>query len=392
MEKTVAQQLKEAELAIAEAEKQFGPDHPELADRLMKYANLLRETDGRKLDAVNIEARAKAIRAKIYAEEADKVNQKVSTVVIKPKQEQPVGPGVYVGLVGCVLAVCGLFVNQANFMWLAVPAIILVVFDVVATRGGGWWRALLGVVLVASGYYCMNSIPANMLTDASPMERFNYGAENPKLVENVRRLGEATTVHGYSFSLPEDYSTLDYSKPEWGESYEWRTPARDDGSQGIFRMMIMRPDVVAKNYATLSLAKIAHDVAVPQVVADLGMTDVVQQKPKLEDLNELYFARVDFTDKENDQRKAGVIYAAKERDGLLVLVCLDFVPQSEQTIPQMEAIVYTFHRASGADSPQKAPADKTGTGSDSGTTESDTGTTGSDTGTSTASDADSTPQ
>jgi hypothetical protein len=383
MEKTVEQQLKEAELAITAAEKEFGPDHPELAERLMKYANLLRQSDGRKLDAVNIEARAKAIRAKIYAQEADQVNQKVSTVVIKPKQAPPIGPGVYFGLVGCVTAACSLFVNQIHFVWLAVLAMFLVIFDSVVTKGGGWWRALLTVALLGSAYYCVNSIPQNMLTDASPMERFNYLAENPKLVENVRGLGEVTTVHGYSFSLPEDYSTLDYSKPDWGESYEWKTPARDDGSQGVFRMLLMRPDAVAKNYATLSLARIAHDVVIPQLVTDLGIDDVTQTKPKLEDLNELYFASVDFNGKEGDRKKAGVAYVAKERSGLLVLLGADYIPQSEQTIPQMEAIVYTFHRTTAADSTPKPTAENPSDPAQNGpspSTDSDT-TTGAGTST-----------
>ncbi len=49
--------------ALSIVEKALGPDHPHVATNLMNYAALLRKT-GRGTEAVKLEARAKAIRAK----------------------------------------------------------------------------------------------------------------------------------------------------------------------------------------------------------------------------------------------------------------------------------------------------------------------------------------
>ena len=49
--------------ALAITEKALGPEHPAVATVLENYAMLLRET-GRDTKAANLEARAKAIRAK----------------------------------------------------------------------------------------------------------------------------------------------------------------------------------------------------------------------------------------------------------------------------------------------------------------------------------------
>ena len=53
--------------SLAIWEKALGPDHPNVATVLVNYASLLRKTD-RVDEAVKLEARAKAIRAK-HAEE-----------------------------------------------------------------------------------------------------------------------------------------------------------------------------------------------------------------------------------------------------------------------------------------------------------------------------------
>lgn len=344
MDKTELQQLKEAEAAVANAEAQYGPDHPELADALTRYAHLL-EADGKKLDAVNVEARAKTIRAKIYAKEADNVAQKVSTVVIKPKDAPPVGPGVYFGLVGMVVSVSTLFVSLVHFMWLTVLAVLLVVADVVLTRGAGWWRALVAVVCCASAYACIQSVPANMMTDATPMERFNYLAENPTLVQKVRALGEPVTVAGYRLALPEDYSKLDERRIDQGDTYMWQTASRDDGSQGVFEMMLLKGDTLSPHFSTLSLTHVAEDLAMPRIASELNLSELITGKPHREELNGMYYARIEFKGRQGERHKSGVAYVAKAHGKMLVLVGCDFVEQSEQTVPQMEAIVYTFTQA-----------------------------------------------
>jgi hypothetical protein len=341
MDKSVLKQLKEAENAVADAETRYGPDHLELAEALMRYAHLL-EAEGRKLDAVNVEARAKSIRAKIYAQEAEREAQKVSTVVIKPKQATPVGPGVYMGLFGMVLGVMTLFVSLVHFMWLSSLSVILVVADLVLTRGGGWWRALIAAVCCSSAYACIQSVPPNMLTDATPMERFNYLSENPALVQNVRLLGEPTTVAGYKVALPEDFSNLTERRIDQGEVYAWQTPTREDGTQGVFEMILLKGSELSPKFAKLSLARAAKEFAMPKVTADLNLTDVTIGKPQTEELNGLYYTRIEFQGRESERRKAGVAYIAKDRGNLLVLVASDFIEQSAQTMPQMEAIVYTF--------------------------------------------------
>jgi hypothetical protein len=375
MDKTTAEQLKATEASLKEAEKRLGTQHPDVADLLMKYAGLLRQVEGRTLDAVNVEARAKAIRAKLYAEEAEMVASKTSTVVIKPKESPPVGPGVYAGLAGLLIAVCTLFLSQTHFLLLAITAIVLLVVDIVLTRGGGWWRGLIGSVFIGTSYFCMQSIPPIMLTDASPMERFNYLAENSTLVENVRKLGETHTAGNYSFALPPDYSSLDYRKPDWGESYEWRTPLRADDSFGDFRMLMVQPDTVSKNYSTLSVTRLAKDVAMPLVVKELGMDVVTEQSPTTEELNGFNFARILWDGSDDERKKAGVTYVAKEKDRLLILVGADWHPESDQTIPQMEAVVYTFNRIAGKQKPVAGQDDGTsgttgGTDTDGGAAES----------------------
>ena len=49
--------------SLAILEKALGPEHPDVAESLVNYAELLRET-GREDKAEEMEARAKAIRAK----------------------------------------------------------------------------------------------------------------------------------------------------------------------------------------------------------------------------------------------------------------------------------------------------------------------------------------
>jgi hypothetical protein len=51
------------EWALAIQERTLGPDHPDVATSLENYADILRKTH-RKTEAIVVEARAKAIRAK----------------------------------------------------------------------------------------------------------------------------------------------------------------------------------------------------------------------------------------------------------------------------------------------------------------------------------------
>ncbi len=52
-----------AEIAMRLGEREFGPDHPDVAQGLENYAALLRKT-GRSAEATRMKARAKAIRAR----------------------------------------------------------------------------------------------------------------------------------------------------------------------------------------------------------------------------------------------------------------------------------------------------------------------------------------
>src|SRR6185437_3439765 len=163
MDARLVAELKEAEAAVAEAEKKLGPDHPELADKLQRYANLLRQTETRKLDAVNVEARARAIRAKLYAE--DEKAHGSTTTSAKPKttdsKAEPPALGMYLGIAGIFLALAALFVNQSLIKILLPAAIVLGLADVAITRSG-FWRMALIVVFSLACWVSNESLPGSM--------------------------------------------------------------------------------------------------------------------------------------------------------------------------------------------------------------------------------------
>lgn len=69
-EKTVLL-IEQTDESLRKMEKTLGPDHPVVGKILDTYAKLLRQNNHRVLDAINMEARAKAIRAKHNQEEAE---------------------------------------------------------------------------------------------------------------------------------------------------------------------------------------------------------------------------------------------------------------------------------------------------------------------------------
>ncbi len=82
-EKT-AKMLEEMDKSLKNMEQTLGMDHPVIAKLLDSYAKLLRQNNIRHLDALNMEARAKAIRAKENKEKA----QKQSEGLAETKQEK----------------------------------------------------------------------------------------------------------------------------------------------------------------------------------------------------------------------------------------------------------------------------------------------------------------
>lgn len=84
--------IEQTDESLRKMEKTLGPDHPVVGKILDTYAKLLRQNNHRILGAINMEARAKAIRAKHNQEEAEaqaKVFEDTSTH--KPIQRQQPG-------------------------------------------------------------------------------------------------------------------------------------------------------------------------------------------------------------------------------------------------------------------------------------------------------------
>lgn len=71
--------IQQTEESIGKMEKSLGPDHIVVAQMLDTYAKLLRQHNYRVIDAVNLEARAKKIRAKHNQEEADAQAKKLGS-------------------------------------------------------------------------------------------------------------------------------------------------------------------------------------------------------------------------------------------------------------------------------------------------------------------------
>lgn len=87
--------IEQTDESLRKMEKTLGPDHPVVGKLLDTYARLLRQNNHRVLDAINMEARAKAIRAKHNQEEADAQAKVFSGVADaqKPKPRSPLSAG-----------------------------------------------------------------------------------------------------------------------------------------------------------------------------------------------------------------------------------------------------------------------------------------------------------
>lgn len=348
MDNTLAQQLREAELSIAAAEKEFGSDSPELADRLLKYAALLRETDGRKLDVVNVEARAKAIRAKMYAAEAAK-DTKPSVVIIKPKTATA-APATYIGLVALLVAMSSLFVDQTYFKFFAPLSAVLLLGDIAVAKASSWWRVGLSIVFLVCAWLSINSVPRTMLLHSSPMERFTYASENPEIVSQVRKLGKPVTVLSYQIALPPDYTLPVNDKKDWGRLIGWKSPTRADERYSEFFVMTVRPERdVAKKLPQMSLLQAARELAMPRVQEELALEDFTEDEPTFVEMNGFEFARIEFRGRTEDHTRHGFAYVAKEGRSLVTLVGIDWVPANEESLPALDAAVSTFTRVTAAD-------------------------------------------
>ncbi len=77
--------IEEMEKSLHTMEQNLGPDHIVVSKILDSYAKLLRQNNTRHLDALNMEARAKAIRAKHNQLEAEKQSQGMDTDVAAEK-------------------------------------------------------------------------------------------------------------------------------------------------------------------------------------------------------------------------------------------------------------------------------------------------------------------
>ncbi len=72
--------IEEMEKSLRNMEKSLGMDHPVVAKILDSYASLLKQNNIRHLDALNMEARARAIRAKHNQLEAEKQTQDIASL------------------------------------------------------------------------------------------------------------------------------------------------------------------------------------------------------------------------------------------------------------------------------------------------------------------------
>jgi hypothetical protein len=340
---TLNQEIKQVERDIAAAEKEHGAESPELIDILNKYSSLLRQTEVRVLEAVNVEARVKTIRAKLYAAEAE--THKTTITVKKPKI-QKAGPGVYVGLLAVFLAIAGLFLDQSLFKFLIPICLLLAIVDVVMTRGQ-WWRALVCVLFVAWGSWGITSLPEEMLTAASPIDRMNYEINNPELVTSVRRLKKDKQVLTYKLKMGEDMpdAPVDEQK-EWGRVFTWQakrnnsTPA---ASLSLASMMV--PEHIRKQVDTAPLLKYIEDSVLPRVLEPIGLRDVTRDTGEVVEINGHEFVIFNFggITEMNDEIR-GFMYVTKDRSTLVVISAYDTVPYAEKSLKQLEATMNTFRK------------------------------------------------
>lgn len=102
-----AKLIEEMEKSLHNMEKSLGPEHIVIAKILDSYARLLRNNGLRPVDAVNLEARAKAIRAKHNQEEAEKQSVSLGPIVHQKKKLRTSQAKMIVWLF-CLLALAGL--------------------------------------------------------------------------------------------------------------------------------------------------------------------------------------------------------------------------------------------------------------------------------------------
>ncbi|MBX9720462.1 MAG: hypothetical protein K2X81_03610 [Candidatus Obscuribacterales bacterium] len=79
LDEKTAHLIEEMDKSLHTMEQNLGPDHLVVSKILDSYAKLLRQNNTRHLDALNMEARAKAIRAKHNQQEAEKQSQGIDT-------------------------------------------------------------------------------------------------------------------------------------------------------------------------------------------------------------------------------------------------------------------------------------------------------------------------
>ena len=336
-------EIKQVERDIAAAEKEHGAESPELIDMLNKYSSLLRQTEIRVLEAVNVEARVKTIRAKVYAAEAETHK---STVSVKKPKAQKTGPGLYIGLLAVFLAVLSLFLDQSLFKFFVPICLLLALVDVVMTRGQ-WWRALVCILFVAWGSWGIASLPEEMLTVASPIDRMNYEINNPVLVTDVRRLKKDRQVLTYKLKLPESMpDTPQTEQKEWGRVFSWQEKRANNTSGATITLASMIvPEHIRKQVDTAPLLKFIEETIIPRVLEPIGLKDVTRDTGETDEINGREFVVFHFggMTEQNDEIR-GFIYVTKDRSTLVVVTAYDVEPYAEKSLKQLEATMNTFRK------------------------------------------------
>lgn len=362
MNEKLAAELKEAEAAVAKAEKELGANHPELAEKLQRYANLLRRTEKRALDAVNVEARARAIRAKILAEDEAAHGTKPSSSVAKPgaargKRGKSVAWGMYFGFVAIFLALSALVVKQTLLPALIVAAVLLCATDAILSKSG-YWRVAVVLTFALASWWCNASVPSTMLVDESPINRFNYASEFPDLVANINKLGKPVNVFNYKICLPDGYDAVGDETKDWGRvlTYSANTASTANtanagqgqtGSADIHFIVMKLPEIAGhKTSGRSSLLKLARDFVVPHLV-DLGSwQNVRQDPPRFLEINGMNFVKINFYATTIKGPSSGFAYVAALRRTLLVISCDDLNANTDDVMPLADAAVYTMKRVS----------------------------------------------
>jgi hypothetical protein len=336
----LVKQLREAELALGAAEKARGPNDPEVAEILLRYAALLRQTNKRTLEAVNVEARARAIRAKVFAAE-DLAAKSATVPLIRPAQQRQ-DPTAAMGLGAMLLALLSLFINCQYFIALAALACVLMIGDLVLSRGT-WWRALLTTLFLISGWFSIQSLPSIMLSNASPIDRLNYSSENAELVAKVRTLGKPTQALIYSLCLPEGFVLGQDEKTDWGRILTWN--GETAGRKPKLLLMAVNPPAdIRKKFRNYSSVKGAKELVLPDLYDFCQLTEVKQDAPEFEQINGMQFVRLNFVAKpvDSEQQFRGFIFVTKEYNRLVAIAGMDTLPGSAETLEPMEASVWTM--------------------------------------------------